>query len=73
MNQHDSSQPSDGLVWRKSSRSVTGACVEVARAPSGPVLLRDSKDPDGVVLTFPSRAFSLLIDDVKAGNLDPVG
>ncbi len=39
--------------WRKSSYSNTGAnCVEVARTRSGKVAVRDSKNPDGGVLSF---------------------
>ncbi|MDG4790452.1 DUF397 domain-containing protein [Micromonospora sp. WMMD1102] len=41
-------------TWRKSSRSGSngGACVEVADNLPGRVLVRDSKDPAGPVLTF---------------------
>jgi hypothetical protein len=37
--------------WRKSSRSIGGNCVEVA-AGDGVVHVRDSKDPQGPVLSF---------------------
>jgi hypothetical protein len=39
--------------WRKASKSSSngGACVEVARNLSGIVAVRDSKDPEGPVLT----------------------
>jgi hypothetical protein len=42
-----------GYPWRKSSHSSEqgGACVEVAAHPAA-VHVRDSKDPDGPVLTF---------------------
>jgi Domain of unknown function (DUF397) len=41
-----------GQEWRMPSRSYgTGQCAEVANA-SGVVFIRDSKDPDGVVLSF---------------------
>lgn len=38
--------------WHKASRSSSNgdACVEVATNLSGVVAVRDSKDPDGVVL-----------------------
>jgi hypothetical protein len=41
-------------VWRKSARSSgTGQnCVEVAANLPGVVAVRDSKDPDGGVLSF---------------------
>ena len=34
------------LIWRKSSRSGGGNCVEVAALPDR-VMVRDSKDPEG--------------------------
>jgi len=39
--------------WRKSSRSTAngGACVEVATNINGVVYVRDSKDPDGPMLS----------------------
>ncbi|GIG92220.1 DUF397 domain-containing protein [Plantactinospora endophytica] len=49
--------------WRKSTRSDSGTCVEVADNLPGRVLVRDSKDPQGPVLTFnpqPWRGFVAL-------------
>jgi len=42
------------IAWRKSSRSGPDQpnCVEVAFVDHDAVLVRDSKDPDGAVLTF---------------------
>ncbi|MGI5151440.1 DUF397 domain-containing protein [Plantactinospora sp. CA-294935] len=48
-------------VWRKSSASLNGDCVEVASLPDG-VGVRDSKNPDGGALRFTRsqwRAFLL--------------
>jgi hypothetical protein len=44
------------LTWRKSSRSTSGACVEVA-VDGALVHMRDSKDPDGPSLTFDREVF----------------
>ncbi|MDG4775030.1 DUF397 domain-containing protein [Solwaraspora sp. WMMD792] len=46
--------------WRKSSRSTNtgGDCVEVAGNLPGRVLVRDSKDRDGGILTFSPTAWT---------------
>ncbi|HEY1917195.1 MAG TPA: DUF397 domain-containing protein [Streptosporangiaceae bacterium] len=45
-------------VWRKSRRSGTeGNCVEIATKLPGIVVVRDSKAPDGAVLTFEPAAW----------------
>jgi hypothetical protein len=73
------------VTWRKSSRSAgngncvevdfarsshcdTSACVEVAVA--GEVLVRDSKDPTGPVLSFASAAWREFLAGVSAGEFD---
>ncbi|GIG90967.1 DUF397 domain-containing protein [Plantactinospora endophytica] len=43
--------------WRKSSRSGQGDCVEVAGDLGGVIGVRDSKEPDGPVLTFTPPAW----------------
>lgn len=59
-----------GVAWRKAQRSVAnGACVEVANA--GRLLaMRDSKDPDGPVLTYPWAEWHAFLDGVKKGEFD---
>ncbi|WP_433469415.1 DUF397 domain-containing protein [Spirillospora sp. CA-128828] len=48
------------IRWRKSSYSdAQGQCVEVAAAP-GIVAARDSKDPDGPLLTVQPDAWVAL-------------
>ncbi|HET6479730.1 MAG TPA: DUF397 domain-containing protein [Actinoplanes sp.] len=56
------------LVWRKSSRSTSGACVEVA-VDEALVHIRDSKDPGGPVLTFDRAAFQDFIHMVTQEDL----
>ncbi|MET8043244.1 DUF397 domain-containing protein [Micromonospora sp. NPDC005215] len=48
-----------GAQWRKSTRSGSngGNCVEVADNFPGVVLVRDTKDRDGGVLTFSAAAW----------------
>jgi len=61
------------LTWRKSTRSgAAGHCVEVANAPAT-VLVRDSKDATGPVLTFGAPDWIGFIAGVQAGEFDRPG
>lgn len=65
------SRPELGVAaWRKSSYSNQegGNCVEVADGIPALVPVRDSKDPDGPALLFPSAAFASFVAAVKAGE-----
>jgi hypothetical protein len=55
--------------WRKSSHSTSGGCFEVA-PQRDTILVRDSKDPDGPVLTFEREAFAAFIGRVARGDFD---
>jgi hypothetical protein len=57
------------LVWRKSSYSSDGACVETATTP-GHVLVRDSKDRDGRVLTFTFAEWKAFLQGVRGGEFE---
>jgi Domain of unknown function (DUF397) len=60
----------DARAWHKSSRSgATGACVEV-RVVDGAVQVRDSKNPDGPVLTVPPDAWAEFVAGVAGGDFD---
>ncbi|HEX6076785.1 MAG TPA: DUF397 domain-containing protein [Micromonosporaceae bacterium] len=52
--------------WAKSTRSNSGGnCVEVRRAEDGSIQVRDSKDPNGSVLTFGSTQWEAFIGATK--------
>jgi len=57
--------------WRKSSYSDTGAnCVELARTKSGKVAVRDSKNPDGGVLSFGLDEWKIFVAKIHATASD---
>jgi hypothetical protein len=64
--------------WRKSSYSngTGGSCVEITaltghfREAGQTVAVRDSKDPDGPVLTFTESAWCDFTAKIKTGELD---
>ncbi|MER7765782.1 DUF397 domain-containing protein [Kitasatospora sp. NPDC096140] len=59
-------------TWRKSSYSGDngGECIEVAPGfLPGAIPVRDSKDPDGPVLVFPTAAWEAFITAVRTGDL----
>lgn len=54
-----------GISWRKATRSVgNGECVEVS-SHLGRVSIRDSKDPQGPVLSCSLDAFQSFLDAAK--------
>ena len=58
-----------GARWRKSSYSsdTGGECIEGATA-EGIAAIRDSKDPEGPVLTFTPEAFSSFVTSAANGT-----
>lgn len=59
----------DELAWRTSSKSAGGNCVDVA-PHNDHVHVRDSKDPDGPMLTVDRAAWQAFIAFVKATEID---
>ncbi|MER7583901.1 DUF397 domain-containing protein [Kitasatospora sp. NPDC097691] len=63
--------PAHITTWRKSTHSGQGGqCVEVADGITGVVPVRDSKDPSGPALLFPSSAWQSFVTAVRAGEFD---
>ena len=58
--------------WRKASASyATGNCVQVASLPGGQIGVRDSKHPDGPVLSLTPRQWAALTAWVNDGESGP--
>ena len=58
--------PSPRATWRTSSHSgANGDCVEVARPAPGVIAVRDSRDPDGSRLAFPSGHWTAFTATLK--------
>lgn len=52
--------------WTKSSRSSsTGSCVEVRRTEGDNIQVRDSKNPEGPMLTFGTAEWKAFINGTK--------
>jgi len=58
------------LVWKKSTRSTPGNCVEVADA-GDLILVRHSKDRSGPVLAFSVEEWVAFLAGVRADEFDP--
>jgi Domain of unknown function (DUF397) len=58
--------------WHKSSYSSSngGNCVEVARNLPDLVAVRDSKDPQGPVMTFTPEQWQAFVSALRSGRLD---
>lgn len=60
----------EGLKWRKARRSMNaGNCTEVAAA-AGVVVVRDSKDPYGLVLNYPASTWRSFLAAARMGDFD---
>jgi hypothetical protein len=60
--------------WMKSSLSFSnGNCVEVASLPGGEIGVRDSKDPQGLVLRFTPDEWHAFLGGVRNGEFDGFG
>ncbi|HEX6075973.1 MAG TPA: DUF397 domain-containing protein [Micromonosporaceae bacterium] len=57
-------------LWRKSSHSASGACVEFAVVQDSEVRVRDSKNPDGPKLVLTRVTWMAVLTAAKKGHLD---
>lgn len=63
----------EDIRWTKSSYSAAqGNCIEVGRLEDA-VVVRDSKDPDGPVLSLTRTQWATFIQALKTGAFDAPG
>jgi hypothetical protein len=59
------------VIWVKSSLSFSnGNCVEVASLPGDEIGVRNSRDPDGPVLTFTPDEWDAFVGGARLGEFD---
>ncbi|MEU8269398.1 DUF397 domain-containing protein [Sphaerisporangium sp. NPDC049002] len=63
-----SPRPKSRVNWTKSTYSgEAGGCVEISLADTG-IAVRDSKNPNGPVLTYTDHEWDVFIQAVKHGE-----
>jgi hypothetical protein len=63
--------PRNSLAWRKAAASAgNGSCVQVALTADGSIVVRDSKDPMGPILSYTPAEWCAFLDGAKGGEFD---
>jgi hypothetical protein len=61
------------IRWIKASASAgNGACVEVASIKEDEILVRNSRDPEGPILSFTKAEWVAFVAGAKAGEFDAI-
>lgn len=60
----------NNLTWRTASASGASACVEVAFTPDGTVVVRDTKNRQGPVLTFTGAEWRAFLTGARSGEFN---
>jgi hypothetical protein len=61
----------DGLAWQKARASVgQGACVEMAKTPTGEILLRNSNRPDAGTIPFTVPEIAAILTGARERDFD---
>ena len=68
MEAHPQMDTTAGSRWQRSKRCSTSACVEVAKVDDDTYQIRDSKEPQGRVLTFTATEWKAFVAGIAAGD-----
>ena len=65
----DSQSSSLEIKWQTAVKSGSGNCVQVARQGTA-IMIADSKNPGGPVLSYTVQEFDAFLDGAKKGEFD---
>jgi Domain of unknown function (DUF397) len=60
---------STDIPWRKAIKSAATNCIQLARR-NGVIIIGDSKNPDGPVLSYTPQELDAFLDGAKRGEFD---
>ena len=60
---------SEDVLWRTAAKSSGGNCVQVARRDAI-IMVADSKQPGGPILSYTIQEFDAFLDGAKKGEFD---
>lgn len=61
--------PLSALAWRVAQRCNGGECIRIA-ANGDMVLIGDSKNPDGPVLSYSAAEWQAFVEGIRHGDFD---
>jgi Domain of unknown function (DUF397) len=62
--------PLEGLAWHVARKCDAGNCVRVASSSADTIVISDSKNPDGPVLTYTRAEWEAFVAGVRDGDFD---
>lgn len=57
------------IPWRKATKSTAGNCIQVMRR-NGVIMISDSKNPAGPILSYTLPEWDAFLDGAKRGEFD---
>ncbi len=66
----DNSLRQEDVSWRVARGCNGGHCVRIAPLGDEAILIADSKDPGGPVLTYSRAEFLTFVDGIRSGDFD---